>query len=918
MATKGAGGNGDSPTEVLRRRYVMPLAFYKLKDIVINTTQRPTFFDTVIITLAFVASLFAVPFYPWLIAPIIVVAVFLAALYHPFLGLIITIAATLPALFYQAPAVAPVVALAITFCLVFGYKYYRTIVFAFMAVAVAFSQLGLLFIVPVVVVSSLVLGRKREMLMLALFVAGVVALSGLTSVQNSAYLIYVPPLNQTALKSVGVAQYLTPGKPYPSVTGFPGAVSGMVANATSLGMIASSVATIGYAIAAFTSPQFVYVVEFAVLAFMAIAIDEYVVSSRDRYRGVEAGFFGAAYPLAYLALTGGAALTLDAYLVMVISVLIGPFIVYFLQIYDIDVVKALDVRKEDTRMKFGEAFEDLQFGTSLERFKDIGNYESTKKELKDAVLDPLEARSIARAYNITPAKGLLFFGPPGTGKTMMMRALANEIHASFFYVKASDLLSAFAGESERKISNIFAIAKKHTPCVLFFDEIDSIGASREKTSDEARSKALSQLLIELDGFQKIERVIFVGATNVPDMLDPALMRAGRVDKVIYMPLPSAKARRLIFQMYLKRYPLDDKIDISVLVAKTERYSGADIKMICNTVAQTVAQDATEEHKVLRITQRNILDTVAAVKPSTSLAQLDMYEKFRIKFERSVHGEASERLADSVDLSNVVGLDNVKKALVEAIQIPLLHPDLVERYKVRSIRGILMFGPPGNGKTMLMKAAMNDESMRGVKMLTVSGSELAEEGIDKANAAIKETFNLARENEPALIFIDEIDGIAPARGTQSWITSEITTELLKQMDGLEKSYKIIVVAATNRPEVLDTAILRPGRFDKIVFVRPPNAQQRAELFKLYLSGAPAREVDFDALGRASEGYTGADIADICREIKTAALEKFVSTGAESGISTDDVMTIIKNTKPSAPASEMNGYSEFAAKYGRRGG
>ncbi len=917
MATKGGSPKRET-SEFLRRRYIAPLTFYRLKDIAIGVAQRPTFFDTVIITLAFIAILFAVPFYPWLLAPIFIAIVFIAALYHPFVGLVVMIALMMPALLYQAPAIALLALFIVTFSLVFGYMHYRTIVFSLMAVALAFSQLGYIFIVPMIALSSLILGRKREIVMLLLFTLGVISLSGLTNVRNTAYMIYSPSLNATNLNSIELAQYLTPGKPLPSIDEFPATLSLVADNIFNSGVLIGSVGVVGYAIATFTSSQFIYIMQLAILLGIALAIDEYVVESRARFRGVEASLIAAIYPISYLAFTYGATIDFGMLVMMLISVLIGPFFVYALQVYDIDIVKALDVRKSDTRMKFGEAFEDLQFGTSLERFKDIGDYENTKRELKNAVLDPIEARSISRAYNITPSKGLLFFGPPGTGKTMMMRALANEIHASFFYVKASNLLSASLGETERKISGIFVIAKKHTPCVLFFDEIDAIGASREKSADEERSKALSQLLIELDGFQKIEKVIFVGATNVPDLLDPALIRAGRVDKIVYMPLPDAKARRVIFEMYLKKYPLADNVDIGAIVAKTERYSGADIKMICNTAAQTVAEEAANEHKILRITQKNILDTITSLKPSTSLAQLETYEKFRIKFERSVHAEAADSAAEAVVLASVVGLDNVKRALIEAIQIPLLHPDLVERYKIKAIKGILMFGPPGNGKTMLMKAAMNDESMRGVKMLGINGSNLAEEGIEKANAAIKEIFNLARENEPALIFIDEIDGLAPTRGTGGWISSEITTELLKQMDGLEKSYRIIVVAATNRPEVLDTAILRPGRFDKVVFVKPPNAQERAQLFRQYLSGVPSKGIDFDALGKTSDGYTGADIAGVCREAKTAALEGTVRTGAEQGISTDDIMSIMKDTEPSAPASEMKGFADFAAKYARRGG
>ncbi len=914
MATKGGGLGKSTAPEALKRKYVAPLAFYRLKDMAIDVVQKETFFDTVIITLAFIAILFALPFYPVLVAVILVALLFAAAIYHPFLGIIVMLILAMPALIYQAPAIAWLGMLAIALILVFGYKYYRTITFALMATALSFSQLGYLFIIPTVALSTLILGRKREVIMLLLFVGGVVALSGLTGVQNNSYLLYSPSANTIALNKLGVLQYVTPNKPIPSLFDFPMAFAGSVGAFFTLSVALTSTALTGYAVSAFTSGQVAYVFQLAALLVIVLAIDEFVVTSRSKYRGVEASSFVALYGIYYI-LVSGIPQNIGTYLTIAISILIAPFVVYGLQLYDVDIVKALDVRKSDVRMKFGEAFEDLQFGTSLERFKDIGDYEATKLELKSAVLDPIESRSIARAYNITPAKGLLFFGPPGTGKTMMMRALANEVHAAFFYVKASNLLSAYLGESERRIAGIFTIAKKHLPCVLFFDEIDAIGTDRERAADEARSKALSQLLIELDGFQKLERVIFVGATNVPDMLDPALLRAGRIDKAIYMPLPNAKARKEIFEIYLRRYPLADGIDISEITAKTERYSGADIKLICNTVAQTVAQEAAAEHKILGITEKDILESISEIKPSTSLAQLERYEKFRVRFERSVHAEGRER-ASSLSISSVVGLDDIKKVLVEAIQIPLLHPDLVERYRIKAIKGVLMFGPPGNGKTMLMKAAINDEALKGVQMLTINGSELSEQGIEKANATMKEVFNTARENEPALIFIDEIDGIAPARGKGGWLTSEITTELLKQMDGLDKPYGIIVVAATNRPAVLDAALLRPGRFDKIIFVGLPNAEERAQLFKIYLTGLPAQDLDFSVLGNASEGYSSADITDICREVKARVLEEAVKTGEDTKISNADVIAVVKQAKPSVSKAGLREFMDFAARYERK--
>ncbi len=597
------------------------------------------------------------------------------------------------------------------------------------------------------------------------------------------------------------------------------------------------------------------------------------------------------------------------------SFILAPIALYMLEYYEINVVKIIDVKKQDIRMKFGEAFEDLEAGNNSETFNDIGNYESTKKELKEAIITPIEEKGVSHAYNIKPSKGILFFGPPGTGKTMMMRALANEIHAGFFQVKAQNLISAFPGESERLISNIFTIARKNAPCVLFFDEIDSIAVSRENPSvDDTHRHALSQLLVEMDGFQKIKNVIIVGATNRPDLLDKAMLRPGRFDRIVYMPLPDPTGRKKIFQIYLEKLPIGEDIDLKQLAEKTERYSGADIKALCESVAQLSAQEAASEHKILQITQQEIMDVIKSSKPSTSLSQIDEYRRFKLDFERSNFKNTNVEDKPTTTMEEIKGLDAVKKSIKDSIEVPLLHPELVKKYDIKVINGLLLFGPPGNGKTMLMRAITGQ--MKGVTVLEMSAPELSEQGIDRATNTIREIFNRAKENAPAIIMIDEVDGLLPKREGASEMGTQITSEVLKQIDGVKQTTNVVLIGATNRPDALDPAILRPGRFDKLVFVKPPVATARADIFKEYLANTPCATIDYQKLGNLTKGFTGADIAGVCREAKSTSLQSELSTGAEGKVTMTILEDLIKTTKPSAPESVVAQYAKFLEQYGQR--
>ncbi|MDE1823227.1 MAG: AAA family ATPase, partial [Candidatus Micrarchaeota archaeon] len=571
-----------------------------------------------------------------------------------------------------------------------------------------------------------------------------------------------------------------------------------------------------------------------------------------------------------------------------------------------------EVMKKDFLGKFGEAFEDLTSGTK-ETLDDVADYEETKKELREAILAPIEHREISGAYNIKPAKGILLFGPPGTGKTMLMRAIANELRARFFYVKTSSLLSPYMGESSQTLSKIFATAKKHAPAVLFFDEIDGIAGNREAQSASSDRQLLSTLLSEMDGFQKIEGVVIVGSTNVPNLLDPSILRPGRFDKIIYMELPDKDGREKIFRHYMKNLPISKSMDYDKLASMTNRYTGADIRNVCEEAARKVADEAVKEAKVLQMNMADMVNVIKATKPSTSLSRIDQYNTFKMDYERRTHPEVMDRREDTIRISDVVGLEPAKKALYEAVEVPILHPSLVKKYDVPQTKGILLFGPPGTGKTMLMRAIANE--LGDVHMVILSGADISRLGLERAVFTIKETFNRAKENSPAIIFIDEIDALLPGRDSASELGVGIVGEFLQEFDGIKPSSGIVVIGVTNRPDQLDSAMLRGGRFDRMIFVPPPGKDDREQLFRHYLRKvAISDDVDFERLAAMTAGYTGADIANVCRQCKMNALEKDLSTAQESRISMKDLLKALDGIRPSAPEPVMGRYINFLALHG----
>ena len=896
---------------IKRRRYTYtPMTFYWIKDLFRKLASHKNFGDAIAITFACLSMALAFPFYPYQILAILLVAAFVLTIYSPLIGLIVLLGETFPMVAYQTPLLAWFMGIFVAVSLFLGYKHYRTITFTYVLIMLPFSILGSFLEIPIFVLGVLAIGLKRGMAMTAVTLLLVAIISGLTGMQNTAPIAFNASLAHSQLSGSYVAYYV-PSKNITTLSTFLPSFASSYGTLFSINVISQDLNIFVDWLIVLVSGINLILISLQILVWLVtiFVITNYVTKSRSYYKGAEASVFSFVLLAAFVVFSYAAGLTVNP--MIIFGFLITPVVLLVLEYNNVNIVQVLDVVKRDFIEKFGEDIEELTL--TRETFDDIANYEQTKKELKNAVLDPIEKRDIAEAYRIQPPKGLLFFGPPGTGKTLMMRALSNEVRAKFFYVKSSNIESPFHGEGSKKITEIFKRVSNNSPAVLFFDEIDAIAGKRENMGDMISNELLSTMLQEMDGFIRTKGVVIVGSTNVPQLLDPSIMRPGRFDKIIYMPLPDKSGREKIFKIYLKKLPIEKDIDYDKLASLTERFSGADIKAICEDTAREVSEDASNQSKILAITNEDLIATIKSRKPSTSLRQIAEYEKFKYDYERRVHPEDTAKEAGAISIDDVVGLEDAKKALYDAVQVPLQRPDLVSKYKIKDIRGILMFGPPGCGKTLLMKAVLSQIS--DVKMISVSGAELTEGGYDQYLARIKETFDRARENAPCIIFIDEIDALTPSRKGASELTSQVISQFLQEMDGIRSSKGIVVVGATNLPERIDPALLRSGRFEKLIFVHPPEKEDRELLFKKNLEGVPkAEDIDYEKIAEMTNGYTPADISKVCNIAKTEAMESEINDSEEYSVSMDSITKALGKVKPSAGHDVIEKYAEFLFKHG----
>ena len=497
-------------------------------------------------------------------------------------------------------------------------------------------------------------------------------------------------------------------------------------------------------------------------------------------------------------------------------------------------------------------------------YEDIGDLEEAKRKIREMVELPLKHPELFKKLGIEPPKGILLYGPPGCGKTLLAKAVANETEAYFIAINGPEIMSKFYGESEQRLREIFEEAKEHAPSIIFIDEIDAIAPKREEVTGEVEKRVVAQLLALMDGLEARGDVIVIGATNRPNALDPALRRPGRFDREIEIGVPDKKGRYEILLVHTRGMPLAKDVDLRKIAEITHGFVGADLVALCREAAM----------KALR----RILPKIDLEKeeiPQEILDSLEVtYEDFINAFREIIPTALREIEVEvpAVHWDDIGGLEDVKQQLKEAVEWPLKHPDHFKEIGIEPPKGILLYGPPGCGKTLLAKAVATESE---ANFIAVKGPEILSKWVGESERAVREIFSKARQSAPCIVFFDELDSIVPRRGHRfdSGVTDRIVNQLLTEMDGIAKLEGVVVIGATNRPDIIDPALLRPGRFDRIIYVPPPDLKARVEILKVHTRNMPlAEDVNLEEIARKTEGYTGADLEVLVREAGLAALRE----------------------------------------------
>jgi len=520
-------------------------------------------------------------------------------------------------------------------------------------------------------------------------------------------------------------------------------------------------------------------------------------------------------------------------------------------------------------------------------YEDIGGLKNEIQKIREMVELPIRYPELFERLGIEPPKGVLLYGPPGTGKTLLAKAVANESDANFISISGPELVSKFVGESEEKLRMIFKEANEKAPSIIFMDEIDAIAPKREEATNEVERRMVSQLLTLMDGISKRGQVIVLAATNRPEAIDPALRRPGRFDREIEIGVPDRNARKEILQIHTRNMPLAKDVDLDELANITHGYTGADLSALVREAAMA--------------TLRSILPKIIDKQhiPAEILNELQVTKEHFMEALRNIQPSALREVfveRPNVHWSDIGGLDKVKEELKEAVELPLKKPEAFEKMGIRPVKGVLLVGPPGVGKTLLAKAVATE---RESNFISIKGPEVLSKYVGESEKTVREIFRKARLAAPCIIFIDEIDSIASARGSEdefdSGVSRRVVDTLLTEMDGLAGLKNVVVLAATNRPEAIDPALLRPGRFDRIIEIPMPDAETRLAIFKVHTKNMPLdKSVSLEELANQTDGYTGAEIENICREAGMNAIR-----ANRDYVTREDFQKALQEVKPTIP-------------------
>ncbi|MCJ7783124.1 MAG: CDC48 family AAA ATPase, partial [Desulfobacterales bacterium] len=508
-------------------------------------------------------------------------------------------------------------------------------------------------------------------------------------------------------------------------------------------------------------------------------------------------------------------------------------------------------------------------GVPRTTYEDLGGLEEEIQRIREMVELPMRHPEIFQRLGIDPPKGVLLLGPPGCGKTLLAKAVANESDTNFFSINGPEIISKFYGESEARLREIFQQAQQNAPSIILIDELDSIAPKREEVTGEVERRVVAQLLALMDGLSGRGNVIVIGATNRPNALDPALRRPGRFDREIEIGIPDRRGRHEILLIHSRGMPLAGDVDLKVLAERTHGYTGADLAALCRETAMKALHKYLPE---INLEEERI--------PPSVLEKMEVRMDDFMNAFKEITPTAMREVAVEVPVvhwDEVGGLAEVKEKLKEAVEWPLKNPEIFTRMGIRPPKGILLVGPPGCGKTLLARAVATESE---ANFITIKGPEVFSKWVGESEKAIREVFRKARMAAPAVIFFDEFDSLVPRRGmgyADSGVSERVISQLLTEMDGIISLEDVVIIAATNRPNIVDPAVLRPGRFDRLIYVSEPDEKARLEIFKLYTKSMPlATDVDIAHLANTSKSYSGADIDALCREAAMHALRRDVNS------------------------------------------
>lgn len=574
---------------------------------------------------------------------------------------------------------------------------------------------------------------------------------------------------------------------------------------------------------------------------------------------------------------------------------------------------------DQTEVVIGEQVkEQPQTGPRIS-YEDVGGMRPVIQKVREMIELPLRHPELFERLGVEAPKGVLLYGPPGTGKTLLARAVASETNANFYSIGGPEIMSKYYGESEERLRDVFKQAQENAPSIIFIDELDSIAPKREEVTGEVEKRVVSQLLSLMDGLQSRGKVVVIGATNRVNALDPALRRPGRFDREIEIGVPDKEGRLEIMQIHTRGMPLAEDVDLKRLADITHGFVGADLEALAKEAAIRALR------RILPEVNMEAESVPVAILNKIKVMNADFLDALK-EVEPSAMREVLVEVPD-IKWDDIGGLEDVKEELREAIEWPLKYQELFTQMDAKPPKGLLLYGPPGTGKTLLARAVANESE---ANFISIKGPELLSKWVGESEKAVREVFRRARQAAPCVVFLDEVDSIAPVRGSgigDNQVTERIVSQFLTELDGLVELRNVVIIAATNRPDIVDPALLRPGRFDRLLYVPPPGLEARKQIFKIHTRKTPMLpDVNLDDLAKMTDGYTGADIASVSNTAVMLALKEHImksknpeeakKTAKSVKVSRRHFQEALEKIKPIS-SQELQAYQRFAQQFSDTG-